>query len=207
MIAFARPETTKVEAQPAWHAGFLALLPRIRDQLRFGFRKLPSHERAEAMAEAIANIAISYAQLHERRQETVAFASTLADYAIRHYFAGRRVGCSLNKSDISSPYAQRQRGFYVKSLDQRDPTGAWKEVVVEDRRSTPAEIAASRIDLHDWFDQLTTLKRGVAQTLSTGESTQETARRFQVTPGRISQIRRELETDWAEFQGDPIAST
>lgn len=135
----------------------------------------------------------------------VAYGSTLAEYAVRQYFAGRRVGNRLNCDDVSSPYAQCKRGIKVRSLDRRDPSGAWREIIVEDHRSTPAEIAASRIDLDDWFSQLPKLKRGVAQTLATGESTQETARRFQMSPGRVSQIRRELETDWTEFQGEPIA--
>jgi hypothetical protein len=65
-------------------------------------------------------------------------------------------------------------------------------------------VAASRLDLDDWFDQLPQFKRGIAQTLATGESTGETARRFQVTAGRVSQIRRELEDDWHQYQGEPL---
>ena len=212
MIALAREFATEKYAQcqadddnePAWHAPFLALLPQIHDRLRFGFRKLPRDERIEATCEAIASIAIAIARLYEQGKSAVAFSSTLADYAIRHYFAGRRVGNQLNADDISSPWAQRQRGFRVRSLDQRSPDGAWKEIVVEDRRSTPAEVAASRIDLDDWFGQLPRLKRGVAQTLATGETTKETAQRFQVTPGRVSQLRKELADNWAEFQGEAL---
>ena len=36
-----------------------------------------------------------------------------------------------------------------------------------------------------------------------GRDDQATARKFRVSPGRISQTRRELETTWAEFQGEP----
>lgn len=192
-------------SEPAWHAPFLALLPQVHDRLRFAFRKLPPEERLEATCEAIASIAISFARLYEQGKSAVAYASTLAEYAVRHYFAGRRVGSRLNADDITSPYAQRQRGYRVRSLDRRDPSGAWKEIVVEDRRATPADVAASRIDLEDWFDQLPRLKRGVAQTLATGESTKETASRFNVTPGRVSQMRGELAEDWADFQGQTLA--
>ena len=99
---------------------------------------------------------------------------------------------------------QRKRGFFVKSLDQRNPAGEWKEIVVEDGRVTPAEVAASRIDIDDWLSQLPRLKRNVAETLAKGETTSATARRFDVTPGRVSQVRRELEDDWADFQGEPL---
>lgn len=210
MIAFAReyeaPDETE-GPEPAWHAGFLALLPHIRERLRFGFRKLPADERAEAMAEAIASIAIAYARLHRRGKAAVGFATTLASYAVRQYFAGRRVGSPLNRDDVSSRYGQQQRGHRVVSLDRRDPDGAWKEVLVEDRRTTPADLAASRIDLVEWFARLPHPKRRIAKTLARGESTQETARRFQVTPGRVSQLRRELELDWREFQAQAVCCT
>ena len=204
MIAFAR-EYSEQPATPAWHAGFLALLPHIRDQLRFALRRLPPDERAEAMADCIAHVTLSYARLYEQGKLDVAFPTSLADFAIRQYFAGRRVGTKINSNDITSPYAQRMRGFVVKSLDQRNPAGEWKEIVVEDGRATPAEVAASRIDLDDWFGQLPRLKRGIAETLATGETTSETAKRFAVTAGRVSQVRRELEDDWAEFQGEALA--
>lgn len=210
MIAFAddyqldHQEQETESPQPAWHAGFLALLPQIRERLRFGFRRLPPYERAEAMAEAVAATALAYARLHARGRAAVGFATTLAAYAIRQYFAGRRVGGRLNSDDVSSAYAQRRRGHRVVSLDRRDPSGAWKEILLEDRRTTPAELAASRIDLEDWFDQLPRSKSRIAQALASGESTHETARRHHVTPGRVSQLRRELESDWQEFQSGAL---
>jgi hypothetical protein len=45
MTAFAEPNSTD---KPAWHAGFLALMPGIRDQLRFTFRSLPPEARDDA---------------------------------------------------------------------------------------------------------------------------------------------------------------
>jgi hypothetical protein len=95
----------------------------------------------------------------------------------------------------------------MRSLDQRNSSGAWKEVVVEDGRATPAELAASRIDLDDWFEQLSRLKRGIAETLGTGESAINTARTFGVSPGRVSQIRSELRKSWSRFQGEELTCT
>lgn len=204
MIAFARDSSEQPSA-PSWHAGFLALLPQIRENLRFGFRKLPRSERPEALAEAVANTAVAYARLHARGKLDVAFASSLADYAIKHYFAGRRVGAQLNVNDVSSPYAQRKRGFVLKSLDQRAASGEWRETLVEDKNCGPAEIAAVRLDVEAWFAGMTRLKRGIAETLAAGESTSATATRFDVTPGRVSQVRKELAESWADFQGESLA--
>jgi hypothetical protein len=205
MIAFAREYHEEQPATPAWHEGFLKLLPAIHYQLRFALRKLPADERAEAMAECMANAAVSYARLYEQGKLDVAYASSLATFAVKHYFSGRRVGSPLNADDVTSLWAQRQRGFIVKSLDQRAPNGEWKETLVEDKTAGPAEIATARLDLEDWLDGLPRLKRGVAETLGTGETTTATASRFAVTPGRISQLRKELAASWDAFQAQALA--
>jgi hypothetical protein len=205
MIAFAHDYATEQPSKPAWHDGFLALLPVIRDQLRFLLRKLRPDEKAEAMAECVAHVTLAYQKLYEQGKVNVAYATSLATYAVKQYFAGRRVGTPLNSDDITSPWAQKRRGFRVSSLDRRAPNGDWKEVVVEDGRASPAEVAASRIDIEEWLDELPRLKRGVAETLGTGETTTATANQFAVTPGRISQLRKELGESWDSFQAQALA--
>ena len=201
---FSEPQPSEA-SEPAWHAGFLQLLPSICDRLRFALRKLPADERAEATAECLAHVALAYAKLHEQGKLDVAYASSLAAFAAKQYFSGRRVGSPLNADDITSPWAQKRRGFRVRSLDRRAPNGEWREVVVEDGRASPAEVAASRIDIEDWLDELPRFKRGVAETLGTGETTKETAGRFDVTPGRISQLRKELAESWDAFKAQALA--
>jgi len=44
-----------------------------------------------------------------------------------------------------------------------------------------------------------------AQELAKGETTGKTARKFGLSEWRISQLRRELEESWSEFQGEPAA--
>ena len=77
-------------------------------------------------------------------------------------------------------------------------------MLIEDRQAGPSDTAAARIDISDWFDSLPRHKRRVAETLARSETTKATARKFGVSPGRISQTRRELETAWQEFQGEPV---
>ena len=204
MIAFAQQCREEEPETPAWHEGFLKLLPTIRDQLRFSLRRLAPEQRSEAMAECTANAAVSYARLHEQGKLDVAYASSLATFAVKHYFSGRRIGSHLNADDVSSPWAQRQRGFRVRSLDRREPSGQWKEVIVEDGRASPAEVAASRIDIEDWLDGLPRFKRNVAETLGTGETTKATATKFALTAGRISQLRKELAESWDAFQAQAL---
>jgi hypothetical protein len=206
MIAFAQPFCDKpaVNSKPAWHAGFMALLPDIRRHVRFAFRRLQSERREEAVQEALANALVAYVRLHELGKTAVAYASPLADYAVRQVCGGRQVACPLNSYEILSPYAQRKHGFTVNRLQRPDETeGTWKEILVEDRNCTPAELAASRLDFDAWLHRLPRHKRRIASTLAAGESTCGAAHKFKVTPGRISQVRRELAENWDAFNGEP----
>ncbi len=183
---------------------FLSLLPAISEQARFAFRSERHERRQELIAEVVANAFVAFVRLMDRGLESIIYATPLAQYAIKQVRDGRRVGAKLNCRDVSSPYAQWAKGFAVERLDRFDEEeGQWREVVVEDRRSGPAEVAASRIDIADWFDSLPRSKRRIAATLATGETTKRAARRFNVSPGRISQMRRELQNAWQDFQGEP----
>ena len=105
--------------------------------------------------------------------------------------------------DVSSEYAQRSKGFAVRHLDRYDQQKQeWKEILIEDRHAGPAETAASRIDFADWLQSLPRRSRRIAETLAAGETTQRTAKRFHVSAGRISQVRRELQDAWDAFQGE-----
>jgi hypothetical protein len=179
------------------------LLPAIRDQAGYACRAEDPERRQEFIAEVITNCWVAFVRLVERGLLDVVYATPLAQYAIKQVRDGRRVGVKLNVRDVSSAYAQQAKGFIVERLDRFDPEeDQWREVVVEDHRAGPSETAASRIDLADWFDSLPRHKRRVAQTLATGETTNQAARKFRVSAGRISQLRREFQDSWEEFQGE-----
>ena len=82
---------------------------------------------------------------------------------------------------------------------------AWKEVLIEDRHSTPAEVAVARVDFAAWLGLLPARLRKITKLLATGESTGTVAKRFDVSSGRISQLRQELKTSWETFQGEASA--
>ena len=80
-------------------------------------------------------------------------------------------------------------------------------MLVEDRRSTPADIASSRIDFEDWLECLPRRQRTVAELLAMGESTKLVAHRVSLSPGRISQLRRQLHCSWCLWQGHDMADS
>jgi hypothetical protein len=102
-----------------------------------------------------------------------------------------------------SEFAQRRLGFQLDRFDnysEQDDT--WHEIIIADKRATPAEIVACKVDFADWLDRLPLLRRQIALMLSTGATTMETAKQFGVSPGRISQIRLWLKENWDAFQSD-----
>ena len=75
----------------------------------------------------------------------------------------------MNGCDVSSPYCQRQKRIVFEQFDHFDDlTSEWEQLVVEDKYSTPAEVAATRIDFRAWLESLPVRTRRVAETARDG---------------------------------------
>jgi len=193
---------------PRWHRGFLLMLPSIRKHAAVGFRYLKPEAREEAIQEVVCNALRAYVRLVQLKKVDLAYPTVLARYGVAQVKDGRKVGGKLNVQDVSSDYAQRQKGFSVERLDQFDSKEeAWLEVFIEDKRSGPADIATSKIDFTAWLKSLRYRIRRIAKLLATGEKTSIVAKKFCVSAGRISQLRRELAQSWKNFHReiDPAA--
>ncbi len=202
MIVQAKPHAPSI---PAWHNRFLAILPAVLRQARIAFRSLDPERREDALAEVVANVFSAYSRLVELDKEDIAFAAPLARYAIRRYHDGRYVGSKFSSRDVSSKHCQRLQNIKVKSFHRFDPdAGQWREIVVEDRRATPADVAMTRIDFAAWLNTLTPRERRIALKLAVGERTGAVARMFDISAGRISQMRGELCQAWHVFVGDLV---
>jgi hypothetical protein len=204
MVALLRaPSPTRITT--ADHTQFLAMLPAIQRQARRAFAFEQPEQREELMQSVVATSFSMFVQLVQRGKAHAAFATPLGQFAIRQVRCGRQLGNKLNRQDISSPYAQRFHGLRLERLDQVDTElGAWKDVLVEDRRAGPAETAAARLDFAAWWQALPTRLRSIAGALATGETTADVARQFQLTAGRVSQLRRELMESWHGFQQEIV---
>ena len=143
-------------------------------------------------------------RLIERGKNPVAFAGSLARIAVLRVFAGRLSGSSDSSNDVLSRQARQCHGFTVESLDapveQTEKT--WEMVVVEDKKTTPADVAAARLDIAAWLGGMKDRRREIAESLAAGYRTEEVAEMFQLSAGRVSQLRREFEDSWREFQQD-----
>jgi FixJ family two-component response regulator len=74
---------------------------------------------------------------------------------------------------------------------------------LHDHAQTPVdEAAAFRVDFPDWLGQQSERDRQIIGAMIRDERTRDLARTFGVSPGRVSQWRREYEQDWQRFHGE-----
>jgi len=159
--------------------------------------------REEAVQEVTVSCLAAYHTLEQQGREEVATATSLANYAVAHYRVGRSIAHPMNVGDVTSKHCQHRKGIRIESLLHYD-TGMcqWREILVEDQRATPADVAITRIDFQAWLSSLSPRMRNLAETLASGETTSTVAELFRVSAGRISQIRRQLMETWDQFQAE-----
>jgi hypothetical protein len=185
-----------------WNERFLGMLPQIRVAVSFALRNAPRHCRDENIAECIANAFCAFTRLVQRGRADHAHPTVLARFAVMQMRTGRKVGSRINSLDVMSRHAQRRHGIEVVPLQEQDG-GKWEDLVIQDKHSTPADLATIRLDFRAWLRRLGRTKRAVAACLARGEGTAEAANRFGLSSSRISQLRREFESSWEQFQAEP----
>ena len=182
------------------------MLPKIVSYARIAFRHLGPEARQEALQNVVANTWAAFVGLARRGKLDLAYPTVLARYAVAQVREGRKVGCKLNIRDVLSPYCQAKKGVIVERLDRFDEEeNAW-----QDTRTAPVpEIVAFRCDFADWLASLKRRDRRIAESLAIGNRTGDVAKRFDVSAGRVSQLRHELADSWRAFVGEaaPLEAT
>ena len=193
---------TTVLPQPEWQQRYLIMLPKIERLAHRAFRRCSVDLREELVSEVIADTYRWYRRLVERGRECDAHASVLAAYAVKRVGSGVRVGSSQNRYDVMSRSCEVRFGVRCQSLQTADGCSVdWREMLLECRRASPFELAASRIDLDHWLSTLSLRDRAIALALAAGEETFRVAQQFGLSRGRISQKRRELAESWSMLHG------
>jgi DNA-directed RNA polymerase specialized sigma24 family protein len=189
---------------------FLAALPRFLAHARFAFRRVACPEsREDRVAETLALAWKHFAALARRGKRPERFVTTLALRCSQAVKAGRRlVGCETGQ-DVLSSVAHVRHGFSVVRLPDRDRLldrhplpDELADALADNTRSAVPEQVAFRLDFPRWRASLRQRDRKVLDALAGGERTADAARRFGISPGRVSQLRREFEQGWAEFQSN-----
>lgn len=187
-------------------ARFLSFLPRIEAHASVYFRNIRcAAKRSDCIAETIALAWKSFLMLEARGKDSSQFVSAIATFAVRAVKSGRRVAGMEKSQDAMNSLGQQRHGFLVERLP--DMTGSPVADALTDNTVTPPpEAAAFRIDFPRWLHALPSRDRRLAERLMVGERPLAMARRFRLSPARVSQLRWELCQDWARFHGDLQAS-
>jgi len=207
----------------ALHAAFLThVLPRVERHGRVYFRHVKCPDKKEELLAELRGLAWKwYVRLVRRGKEVLEFVSALATYAARAVNSGRRLCGQEPAKDVLSPLAQRRRGFVVESLPASTRTShenlyavphgqglqdAYEERLRDNTQTPVPDQAAFRLDFPGWLTIRTDRDRRLIAEMALGEGTQFLARKFGVSPARISQLRREYHDDWLRYQGEEPAS-
>jgi hypothetical protein len=197
---------------------FLDLVPRIQThgQVVFRFLKCP-HKRADAIAEMVALCWSWFIRLVERGKDPTQFPTTLADFAARAVRSGRRLAGMERSRDVLSPRAQQRFCFAVEPYPSSTAScfddlygtvhgqrnqDVWEERLQDNTRTPVIDQVAFRIDFPTWLATQTERNVRIAEAMIRGERTLDLARRFGLSPGRVSQIRQQLYQDYQRFHGE-----
>jgi hypothetical protein len=192
----------------ALHRHFLSLLPRIELHGQIYFRDLKCRFKQEDLiAELVALCWAWYLRLARRGKDVSEFFVTFCRLAGRAVRSGRRVAGQEWTKEVLSARAQQRGGFTVeKLLDFSTLSGnPLTEALIDNTQTPPDEAAAFRIDFPTWLTSRSERDRRIIEDLAMGERTLDVSNKYGLSPGRVSQKRREFHQDWDRFTADPGA--
>jgi hypothetical protein len=192
-----------------------AILPRVQEHARIQFRHLRcADKQADAIAEAVALSWSWFLRLCQLGKDVTCFVSTLATYAVHHVKCGRRLCGQERSKDVLSRLAQTKHDFTVERLANASYTArehvygdshgqrnldAFEERLHDNTITPVPDQVAFRQDFPAWQSTRTERDRRIIQDLMVGATTTDAARKYGVSPSRISQLRREFLADWQRF--------
>jgi hypothetical protein len=137
----------------------------------------------------------------EQGNNPAEFVSALASYAARHVHSGWRLCGQERAKDALSPLAQRRHHFTISTLPDFSPLSdnPFSEALADNTRSPVPDQVCFRLDFPAWLTTLSARNRDIALDMARGHRTQELARKYVTSEGRVSQLRREFHAAWESF--------
>jgi hypothetical protein len=197
------------------------ILPRVEQHGRIYFRYLCPDRKADAVQEMRALAWKWFLQLDKHGKDPACFLKAFTTFLARAVNSGRRVAGMAKAKDVLNPHAQRRHGFTVERLPTcprashdhlYSPVGQEIQDELEERLCdntiTPVvDQVMFRLDFIAWLKTLTPRERRIIRGMLRNDRTIDLSKRFDVSPGRISQMRREFQVSWLRFLGDKPESS
>jgi hypothetical protein len=155
----------------------------------------------------------------KKGKDATKFASALARYAARAVRCGCKLTGQEKAKDVLSSVAQKRHGFKVESLPASSRTlferaysavrgqeemDAWEERLRDNTQTPVPDQASFRLAYPQFVRSLSRRDRRMAHFLSLGNSATQTARKFELTPGRITQLRQQWCRDWHALHDEEV---
>src|SRR5262249_8241705 len=155
--------------------------------------------------------------LEEQRKDPGEFMMSFTTFLARAVNSGRRLVGMAKSKDLMNPITQRHQGFKVESLPSftrtsfdrlySSPKGqelydAFKERLCDNTITPILDQVQFRIDFPAWLQTLTGRERRMIRGMARNERTLDLSKQFELSPARISQMRREFQTGWKRFIGE-----
>jgi hypothetical protein len=205
------------------HARFLLILPHIELHGRIYFRQLRCrHRKADYIQEVRALAWKWFLSLHRRGKDPLDFVKGFVSLLARAVHSGRRLARMLTVKDALNPATQQRHGFYVEPLPIATRAGheclyasphgqelhdAFEERLRDNTVTPVLDQVAFRIDFPAWLATLTGRERRMVRAMARGERTLDLSKQFELSPSRISQLRREFQEGWERFTGEHDGTT
>lgn len=198
------------------HADFLKIMPKIVTHARICSDERCPHKRADFIAECVAVAWCWFVKAVQHGKDPLTFPTALATYAVKHIKSGRRLTGTIKPKDVMSSRAQRAHGFRVEPLPStrcnhghlygagnvQRLQDCYEERLRDNTVTPPDEQAAFRIDWPHWLTTRTERDRRIIEDMACNERTVALSRKHGISPGRVSQLRREYMEDWERFTSD-----
>ena len=195
-----------------------SLVPKIQTHAAISFRhvRCPA-TKADKIAECVALAWQWFLRLHQRGKDIDDFKMVFAFLVAKAVKSGRRLAGMEKSKDVLSQRAQQRHGFAVQALPTSPrasyearyskPHGqqdydAFEERLADNTITPVPEQVAFRVDFPNWRGTWSERDRRLIDVLMLDTPTQDAARTFGVSPGRVSQKRLEFHADWHRFQGE-----
>ena len=186
-------------------ARFLAIRERFEMHARIYFRHIRCWFRKDDfIAETIALAWKWFRRLAQKGKDATDFASVLASYAARAVNFGRRVYGQMKAKDVLNEQSQQRHGFYVGKIPDFSTldTNPLQEALIDNTRSPVPEQVQFRLDFPAWLRTRTQRDRRIIGDMMIGQRTLDLSKKYGISPGRVSQVRREFHDDWQRFCGE-----
>jgi len=172
-----------------------AVLPVVRAYAYRACAGYNAEYREDFIAEAVSAAFVSFASLLKRGCASRVTAGRLAYFAVKHVRSGRHVGGSQNGAKDAMTPRNGRSPVRFGTID--DLPYVLHHALVDNTRSPVPEQAAFRIDFSTFLAEQPEKKQKVAVLLAQGHRGKDVATMVGITPGRVTQIRQELDCEWS----------